>query len=1007
MNFTKRLTILNQQEIDDLYAQPEFSKEERHHFFALNDTERLYLKKLTNPDAKIWFVLQLGYFRAKHLFYDINLSKSYHDIRHIRSAFLNGIDIKNRIPDRISQIRYRDKILEFTGYQSIDKKNKRAMDKFIKESARRSLKPRSIFFELLEFFRERRFALFEYSSFCDLIGALIEKEQKRLCTIIRKNTSKSTDKLFGKFLANDDNDYGFSFIKREVKNLGYSEIGEELLRHEALASVYPIAVHCVSKFELSNQNIKYLASLAAHYKLTSLRSFPKNFSAVILCCYVLFRFQKSTDVLIDAFLGYLSKTKRKAAEYAKDEVYRQRQGMTVEMEKVAGVLDIFTDESIPDSETFAEVKNRAFRLLNPEEIKQFSRFIRRDFATVDSFKWDFYVKRQIAFKKNLRPILKSLEFYSGESNDPIIIAIDYFKRVLQDGEKNWLSDQSPTQFIPRRLMPHIMEGSALDPAKYELVLYFQIARRLDARDLFIRNSTKYLSIMEDLISDKQWHQRDEYLKSSPFQRLAQEPGHLLDALKEQLEAKIASVNANIKSGLNDRIVIKKSNGQEQWTLPYKKQEDLENEGVFDLLQQVNICDVVSYVHQKTGFLNRFEHIQPRFSKSSFSLKNISACLVATGSNIGLNKIAEIADININTLASTYRNYFHVDNIRGGSQKIINDATQLAAYKNFYIRRPNVVHAGADGQKFAVKYRNQMARHSPKYFHTGVGIVAYSLIANHFPINALTIGAHDHESHFLFDLIFNNSTDIDPSIVSSDMHGINHINFSLLYMFGRQFAPRYKNIHKRFSDIRGFNDPDTYGSMFIQPQKKADRKLIESEWDNILKILLSLAMKETSQSIIIQKLSSNAFSDKTKKALWELDSILKSIYLLEFLDDEYLQQDVCHAQNRAESFHKLKRAIANITGGKLLGTRESEIEIWGECSRLLTNCIIYYNTDILSRILEKSGNSEKIVKVMRKISPVSWQHINFLGKYVFRDDGFELDMDQMISEIDWEKIAEAA
>ena len=127
MNFTKRLTILNQQEIDDLYAQPEFSKEDRHHFFALNDTERLYLKKLTNPDAKIWFVLQLGYFRAKHLFYDINLSKSYHDIRHIRSAFLNGIDIKNRIPDRISQIRYRDEILEFTGYQSIDKKNKRAI----------------------------------------------------------------------------------------------------------------------------------------------------------------------------------------------------------------------------------------------------------------------------------------------------------------------------------------------------------------------------------------------------------------------------------------------------------------------------------------------------------------------------------------------------------------------------------------------------------------------------------------------------------------------------------------------------------------------------------------------------------------------------------------------------------------------------------------------------------------------------------------------------------------
>ncbi len=36
---------------------------------------------------------------------------------------------------------------------------------------------------------------------------------------------------------------------------------------------------------------------------------------------------------------------------------------------------------------------------------------------------------------------------------------------------------------------------------------------------------------------------------------------------------------------------------------------------------------------------------------------------------------------------------------------------------------------------------------------------YTLVANHVPVNAEMIGAHDHESQFVFDLLFNNTTDI--------------------------------------------------------------------------------------------------------------------------------------------------------------------------------------------------------------------------------------------------------
>ena len=68
---------------------------------------------------------------------------------------------------------------------------------------------------------------------------------------------------------------------------------------------------------------------------------------------------------------------------------------------------------------------------------------------------------------------------------------------------------------------------------------------------------------------------------------------------------------------------------------------------------------------------------------------------------------------------------------------------------------------------------------------------YTLVANNVPVNARNISADDHESHFVFDILYNNSTDIQPDIHSADTHNTNHVNHALLHVFGQQFAPRYK------------------------------------------------------------------------------------------------------------------------------------------------------------------------------------------------------------------------
>jgi len=90
----------------------------------------------------------------------------------------------------------------------------------------------------------------------------------------------------------------------------------------------------------------------------------------------------------------------------------------------------------------------------------------------------------------------------------------------------------------------------------------------------------------------------------------------------------------------------------------------------------------------------------------------------------------------------------------------------------------------------------------------------------------------------------------------------------------------------------------------------------------------------------------------QKALWELDNICRTLYILEFIDDFELRQGVQKALDRGEAYHRLRRAVAFVNGGKFRVKTEAEQQLWNECSRLITNAIVYYNTVLLSRVYER-------------------------------------------------------
>ena len=130
-------------------------------------------------------------------------------------------------------------------------------------------------------------------------------------------------------------------------------------------------------------------------------------------------------------------------------------------------------------------------------------------------------------------------------------------------------------------------------------------------------------------------------------------------------------------------------------------------------------------------------------------------------------------------------------------------------------------------------------------------------------------------------------------------------------------PRITQMHlKTEQSLVAIKGMKSFKNDIIKPANIVDEELITSEWDEIQRILASIARKDVSQSTIIKKLSSYSRKNKTLKALIEFDRIIMSIYMLRYIDDLQLRKNVHRALNGSVnilwSFDHYKKNNLNFT-----------------------------------------------------------------------------------------------
>jgi TnpA family transposase len=685
-----------------------------------------------------------------------------------------------------------------------------------------------------------------------------------------------------------------------------------------------------------------------------------------------------TDYFVLAFDYHYKNTHSAAKEDVKKKIISEREGMADLMIKVGNVLDLHGDKTVPD----LGLRRESEEILPSNQREIVAKYLKSIDVDEETYYWEYIDSIKEKNLKLLRKLFKLLNFVEPSSKLVLFNQALKLKSELESENRCLTFDD---RLILKKNRAHLHDDEkTIISHRAEYYTYRLIAGRLYKTHWGVENSSEFSPLEESLVNSDQFEKNgDSMIEAINSVNLNMPIEELLARKRERFNILKKRVIDRIGSRDNESVILSTASGKKTWTVKQLKGRNEVNDRIFLSLPKVGISSVIAIVARETGFYERIRHMKYRQKDAEFSGKFIS-CLIANATRLGVHKMADLCPFTYDVLKNFEANFLRTPALENAADCISDEITKLGIFK-YYNFRSDVIHGSIDGQKFGSKRNTVRTRYSSKDFGKGKGLSALTLSVNHVPVNVGIMPLNHHESHYTFDLLYNNTSQLQPDVVSTDTHGTNKCNFALLDLFGWTFAPRYRDVGSELGKL--FSVTETKNGFSIELAKPIeDQKIIEG-WRNTQRICVSLHQKEVRQYEIVKKISRSTESDKMLDALKEYDRLNKAIYLLEYIDDDNLKRYVQKALNMGEACHQLQRAISKVNGqSNFRGKGDREIDVWYSCARLLANCTIFYNSALMSNALTRfeKENKDLYAETLKKISPVAWEHLVFNGEYPLDD-----------------------
>jgi TnpA family transposase len=401
------------------------------------------------------------------------------------------------------------------------------------------------------------------------------------------------------------------------------------------------------------------------------------------------------------------------------------------------------------------------------------------------------------------------------------------------------------------------------------------------------------------------------------------------------------------------------------------------------LPLIRIEQLLMEVDQLTGFSRHFKPVQDYRSRPLHFYRTLMAALISQATNLGVVTMsASVKDTTVDMLRRVLHDFIREETLNNANAEIVNQHHKLPMSA---IHGAGTV-SSSDAQRFGIRASSLLASYYPRYYgyyEKAIGI--YTHVSDQYSVfSTKVISCSPREALYVLDGLLENNTILQIREHTTDTHGYTEIIFALCYLLGFYFMPRIRDL-KDQQLYRAERNVD-YGVFTPLLTKNADLDIIEEQWEEMIRVAISLKKRTAPAHVIVQRLTNSFPSDRLSKAFTNLGRIIKTEYILRYITDPALRRTIQLQLNKGEYRHRLPRRVFFADQGEFTTGDYEEIMNKASCLSLASNAILYWNTIKINDIVNdlRLRGEEIDPNILSHISLLPFKHVIPNGTYFIED-----------------------
>lgn len=590
-------------------------------------------------------------------------------------------------------------------------------------------------------------------------------------------------------------------------------------------------------------------------------------------------------------------------------------------------------------------------------------------------------KRYVLFQ-----LLEQIKLQSASQDKSIEQAASFIIKHRQNKQKmisiiakdfdqlNWLSDKWFNFVTDNKRQDEIM---LVNKKHFEMAVFNALADEIHCADMFLVGANNYDDPNKQLMTWEDFYAGvDEYCD---LIQQSSDASEFIQTLQNQhIEAAKRTDNGFLT---NEYLSIEKGEPVLKRAIT-KKEDKAITEFVKEVSARLPISNIVDLYMDIEEWLTLSKFFKPLSGHES-KIKDYGMRFVATsfayGCNVGPVQAERcLQKYSRKQIAWVFNHHVTDYRLSKATERLINIYNQFELPKSWGTGDSSSV----DGTYWNMYTNNLLAEHHIRYGQYG-GIGYYHVSDQYIALFSNFIPCGVYEATYIFDGVIDNESDIQPNTIHGDTGAQSEVVFAFAYLLAIKLMPRIRN----FKHLKYYRPIATSGVTFdhiesLFTNDRIDWALIEAHYYDMLRVVMSIQSGKIKASTILRKLNTQSRKNKIYQAFRELGRVIRTIFLLNYINDIELRRVIHAATCKSEEFNNFIDWVAFGHDGTITDNLQGIQKKIINFGRLAANAVILHvvanMTNVINEMKVQGYNIRP--EMLNGLSPYHTGHLNRFGLF---------------------------